>query len=405
MKRRSGWLSLVVGLSLVSLALAACGGGGSSGSNGDSIKVGMILSYTGNFATQAKDFENGFLAALDYRTKGTMTVNGHKIEILRGDDTGDPAVGTSKAKELLGQGAKVLAGPTNSTVALAVAQQAIQNQALYLGGTSGTADLVGMDDLVFATSGSSPAGSQLTKALLGDNPSGKTLAVVGQDYAYGQDFAAQLTTLVKPLGVTVKSFLLPQTTTDFTPLTLQLKQLHPDYLTTSWAGAGQDQLFNALGSQGITAQTTMFVGLLLRSSFAALADSLGAGVKDAVFTTNYFQGVTSNSQEQALEAYAKAHNHVIEYDDAVGWHAGEMLVHAIDKGGVSDTQAMAAALKDWTFEGPAGEVRIRGTDNQVTVPGFTVHLVKQADGSWFPLLVKGYAAKDMEPPVVRAIKK
>lgn len=60
---------LLVGAAAACLALTACSGSGSDDSaDGDTVKVGIIVSETGVFATQAKDFQNGFNAALDHLT-------------------------------------------------------------------------------------------------------------------------------------------------------------------------------------------------------------------------------------------------------------------------------------------------------------------------------------------------
>jgi branched-chain amino acid transport system substrate-binding protein len=398
----AGAAGLLVLTGCANHAPSAGGSGSSDAADGEPIKIGLIVSKTGNFAPQALDEINGVNAALDHLTKGTMTIDGHPIEITTGDDTGVPAVGTSVAKEMIADGVKIIIGPTSSAVAVPVAQLCVQNNVLYIGGTSGTTDLVGMSDLVFATSGSSPAGSQLTKAMLGDDLEGKTLVTVDQDYAYGQSIVAGLKALLEPEGVTVQSFLLPQNTTDFSGVALQIKQLHPDFLTSSWAGAGQNQLWSTFGSQGLTKMSTTFTGLLLRNSWAAIADALGEGLADAVFTLSYYGGMTDNEADKALQAYSKKHDHEIEYDDAVGWNGGAMIYRAIDKGG-SDPAKMAAALQDWSFEGPGGEVTIRGEDNQVTVPSATVHLKKDASGQYQPDLIKIYTAEDLTPPVVKAI--
>ena len=54
----------------------------SGSADGGALKVGMIVSETGVFTTQAKDFEIGFNAGLDYLTKGTNKVNGVKIKVI-----------------------------------------------------------------------------------------------------------------------------------------------------------------------------------------------------------------------------------------------------------------------------------------------------------------------------------
>lgn len=383
------------------LVLAACGGEGESDeASGETIKIGMIVSETGTFTTQAKDFDNGFRAALEHLTDGTMEVAGHKLEILKGDDAGEASVGTAKAKEFLGEGAQILTGPTDSAVATAVADQALQNNALYIAGTSGTTAFVGMDKRAFGTSGGSPAGQMILPHLMGGTE-GKTLATIDQDYAYGQSVVEALKGQLEPEGTTIESYLLPTSTTDFTPTMLKLKQSKPDFVLTSWAGPGSNQLLSALASQGILKDSTFLQFLLLSQGFAPIGEALGDAVDDAVFYASYFPGVTGNEADEALQAYSKEHDHKVEYDDAVGWNAAAMIIHAIEQGG-TDTDAMAEALQGHSFEGPAGTVTIRAEDNQVTVPQFTVRLV-ESDGEWSLEKVDEFTAEDLEPPVVNPL--
>ncbi|WP_172806272.1 substrate-binding domain-containing protein [Aeromicrobium choanae] len=366
------------------------------------MKVGIIVSETGVFSTQAKDFQNGFNAAIEHLTDGTGEVDGHKIEVMVGDDTGDAAVGTAKAKEFLGQGATILAGTTDSAVAVAVAEQAVQNNAMFIGGTAGTTAFVGMDKKVFGTAGSSPAGQMIVPKILGDDLKGKTLVTVDQDYAFGQTMAKAYKAQLEPLGVKVVSYLLPVSTSDFTPTMLKVEKDAPDFITTTWAGKGYNQLLGSLDSQGLLDDATFFKPLLLKSDWAPVGEALGDSVDNSTFYLSYFAGATGNEADEALQAYSKANDHAIEYDDAVGWHAGAMVVRAIQEGG-TDTEAMAEALQGHSFEGPAGEVIIRAEDNQVTVPQFTVRLVEK-DGEWGVEILDEFTAKELEPPVVNALK-
>ncbi|MGH1565288.1 ABC transporter substrate-binding protein [Mumia sp. DW29H23] len=393
----------LVGAAAACLALSACGGGGSDeGESGDTVTVGIVVSQTGVFATQAKDFENGFRAALDHLTDGTMTVDGHKIKILVGDDTGDVAVGTAKAKEFLGQGATILAGTTDSAVAVGVAEQAVQNNALFIGGTAGTTAFVGMDKKVFGTAGSSPAGQMIIPEIMGGDVDGKTLVTIDQDYAFGQTMAAAMKAQLEPMGVDVASYLLPVSTTDFTPTMLKVEKDAPDFITTTWAGKGFNQLLGSLDSQGLLDDAQFFKPLLLQEGWAPVGEALGDSVASSTFYLSYFAGATGNEADTALQAFSEEHDHTIEYDDAVGWHAGQMVVRAIEEGG-TDTDAMAGALQGYSFEGPAGEVLIRAEDNQVTVPQFTVRLVKK-DGAWGVERLESFTAEQLEPPVVNPLK-
>lgn len=331
-----------------------------------------------------------------------MTVDGHKIEILVGDDTGDAAVGTAKAKEFLGQGATILAGTTDSAVAVGVAEQAVQNNAMFIGGTAGTTAFVGMDKKVFGTAGSSPAGQMIIPEIMGGDVKGNTLVTIDQDYAFGQTMAAAMKAQFEPLGVNVDSYLLPVSTTDFTPTMLKVEKGAPDYITTTWAGKGFNQLLGSLDSQGLLSDAEFFKPLLLKDAWAPVGEALGDSVANSTFYLSYFAGATDNEADKTLQAYSEANDHTIEYDDAVGWHAGAMVVRAIEEGG-TDTEAMAEALQGYSFEGPAGTVLIRAEDNQVTVPQFTVRLVKEG-GEWGVEPLESFSAEQLEPPVVNPLK-
>src|SRR4030088_2645003 len=93
--------------------VAACGGGSSGSPGGDQsskspVKVGIVYSATGLLASYGAQYKDGFQIGLDYATGGTGTVNGHRIEVAWQDDGGEPAKAVSAAKDLIGQGYKIL---------------------------------------------------------------------------------------------------------------------------------------------------------------------------------------------------------------------------------------------------------------------------------------------------------
>ena len=88
--------------------------------------MGLVYSRTGLLADYGKQYRDGFMAGLDYATNGTGKVAGHRIEVTEQDDAGDPGKAVSAAKNLIGKGYKVLAGTTDSGVALQMAPLAAQ---------------------------------------------------------------------------------------------------------------------------------------------------------------------------------------------------------------------------------------------------------------------------------------
>ena len=73
-------------------------------------KVGVVYSRTGAFAAYGAEYIEGLKLGLQYATKGTNKVGGHPIALAIQDDATTPATGVSAAKDLIGQGYKILMG-------------------------------------------------------------------------------------------------------------------------------------------------------------------------------------------------------------------------------------------------------------------------------------------------------
>lgn len=165
---------------------AAGQAGGESGSGGDeTVKVGLVYSRTGLLAAYGKQYRDGFMAGLDHATKGTGKAGGHRIEVTEQDDAGDPGKAVSAAKNLIGKGYKVLAGTTDSGVALQMAPLAAQNKVLYVDGPAATDAVTGVNTYTFRSGRQSYQDILTAGTMLGD-PKGKKVTVLAQDSTFGQ---------------------------------------------------------------------------------------------------------------------------------------------------------------------------------------------------------------------------
>lgn len=385
-------------------ALTACAAGDSGSSSSDEVTVGVVTSVTGTFATQAVSFEDGFRAGLDYATDGTGEVDGKKVKVVVKNDNADPATGISATKELLGQGAKFITGPTSSAVAVPAAELSVQNGATFIGGASGTSELVGMDANVFEAGGGTVMSNQAILASLGDDTEGKTMVYVGQDYAYGQDAAKQLAAAGKRLGITVESILLPPSTQDFTPAMAKLANLEPDIVYVGWQGTGSSQLFAALADQNIFGSVQVTSPLTTRSAWPSFAEAAGDSLNDITLSSSYFEGAADgNDIEKAMIDYAKKSGTEVDYVHPIGFVAAQMVVRAIEESGGDLTQeAVSKALSGWEFESPIGPLTIRAEDHLITVPEYDFKLEKDG-ANWVPKKLAEYAGQDIQPPVEKKI--
>ncbi len=114
-----------------------------------SYNVGFVYPRTGLLGAYGAEEIEGFKYGLQYATKGTNKVNGKSINVTFVDDKGDAATGVSAAKDLIGQGYKILMGTGSSGVALQMAPLAAQNQVLYISGPAAADAITGVNKYTF----------------------------------------------------------------------------------------------------------------------------------------------------------------------------------------------------------------------------------------------------------------
>jgi len=358
-----------------------------SAADSSPVNVGLIYSKTGLLGGYGQQYADGFAAGLDYATHGTGIVAGRKIVVTERDDAGDPTKAVSAAKDLIGQGFKIIAGSTSSGVALQMAPLAQQNQVLFISGPAATDAVTGLNKYTFR-SGRQTYQDVATSVDVVGNVHGKKVLVVAQDSAFGQaNFKAVSAVLGDEKGATVSSLFIPLTANDFAPFAQKIKDEKPDLVFVAWAGPTGATLFKTLDDQGVFGVAKIVTGLADRSSYASFAPV----ESKLTFLSYYFYQAPKNRANDALVAALKKQGKVPDLFDPDGFDAALMIVHAIEKGG-DDVDKMIAALENWSFEGPKGNETVRGSDHAMLQPMYIAKL----SGSE-PVLLKTLDAAAVAP--------
>ncbi|MFG3530765.1 substrate-binding domain-containing protein [Streptomyces sp. NPDC047917] len=396
--RRS--LHAAVALSCAGLVLAGCtaaGKAGGSDSAGDAkdatVKVGLVYSRTGLLADYGKQYRDGFMAGLDHATKGTRKVAGHRIEVTEQDDAGDPGKAVSAAKSLIGKGYKVLAGTTDSGVALQMAPLAAQNKVLYISGPAATDAVTGINDYTFRSGRQSYQDILTAGTMLGE-ARGKKVTVLAQDSTFGQANVAAVKAVLGAEGAKVGSVLAPPGATDLTPFARQVKAGGPDLVFVAWAGSTAPALWTALDQQGVLEAGKVVTGLAGTASYPVFGD---AGSKVS-FLAHYFPGAGGGNavEKSMLDSVAKAGG-TPDLFTPDGFTAAQMVVRAVEEGGATDTAAMVKALEGWSFDGVKGKEQVRAEDHALVQPMFVAKLDGKGAGAR-PELVSTVPMDEVAPP-------
>jgi branched-chain amino acid transport system substrate-binding protein len=357
-----------------------------------SYNVGNVYSRTGLLAAYGAEYAEGLKYGLKYATKGTNKVNGKSINLTLVDDKTDPATAVSAAKDLIGQGYKIIGGSTSSGVALQVAPLAAQNQVLFISGPAASDAITGVNKYTFRSGRETLQDVQTVGSFL--KGSGRKVVVLDQDSVFGHGNYAAVKALVGSKGHTVSEVSVPLTATDFTPFAQQVKNANADLVFVAWAGSTAGAMWNALDQQGVFNGPDIVTGLAERATWS----SLGNVATKIHFLSHYVYNAPKNKVNDWLLAQMRKKSQVPDIFTPDGFNAAIMIVHAL-KVGDYNVDKMISALEGYRFLGPKGWNAVRPQDHALLQPMFRVQLVKGASGKLVPKILGTANSFQTAPPI------
>jgi branched-chain amino acid transport system substrate-binding protein len=383
--------ALVVVLALTLAAVAGTAGAGTRGADTTAaaapIKIGIVYSRTGLLSAYGAQYRQGLTLGLQYVTKGTNRINGRPVQVTYVDDAGDPAKAVTAARDLIGQGYKIIAGSTSSGAAVQVAPLAAQNRVLFISGPAASDAITGLNRYTFRAGRQSTQDVLASKGILG-NSTGRRVVVFAQDSVFGQGNVAAVRAILGGAGHTVSSILVPLSAQDFTPFAQRANQANPDLLFVAWAGTTAPAMWRALEQQGTIRGTTVATGLAERATWGSYVPGLN-------FLSHYVAEAPKNKVNTWLKLRMKRANQVPDIFTPDGFVTAQMIQRAVSRGG-DDVDRMISALEGWQFRAPKGTQRIRQSDHAMLQPMFQVR-TRQVNGKWRAVPVKTFPAGNMAP--------
>ncbi len=388
---RHRFTKVVLGVALFTLLAGTATVAARSHHASASYNIGFIYPRTGILGAYGAEELEGFKYGLQYATNGTGKVNGKTLNISYQDDQGVAATGVTEAKDLIGQGVKILMGTGSSGVAVQIAPLAAQNQVLYISGPAAADVITGINKYTFR------AGRQTTqdvldaKSFLGKT-TGKKVLVFDQDSVFGHGNYAAVKAYFT--GHTVSEISVPLTATDFTPFAQQAKNANADLVFVAWAGTTGGAMFKTLDQQGVYAGTPVVTGLAERATWAAFGDQ----ATKIHFLSHYVYTAPKNKVNDWLVQQLRKRGQVPDLFTPDGFVEAQMLVHALQKGDYN-VDNMISALEGWKFLAPKGFQAIRPQDHAMLQPMFRVALVLK-NGHLVANVLGTASTYDTAPPVV-----
>lgn len=340
----------------------------------DTIKIGVVDTYSGGAALQGMDNLNGLKMAVgEINAKGGVL--GKKIEIVTRDDKFSPSVGLSMAKELvLKEDVQVLVGTLNSPTALAISEFASKEKIPFLITGAKTEKLVGEkgNRYAFLVDESTEMVGRAVGSILSARPYTKYW-MAGDDFEFGHSLTDAVWNHIKE--VNPKAQLVGQTwwklgETDFGPYITQMMSAKPDFIIIGCSGATVIAFQKAAKATGLDKTIPFYQHTAIDT---VILRGVGPEGPEGVFGTASYMFYHPQTPENKafVQAYEKLYSKQPSQPSFYGYVAGQFIGKAFQKAGKVDKEKFVDALEGAVLETtPIGKLEMRACDHRTMLPTY-----------------------------------
>jgi branched-chain amino acid transport system substrate-binding protein len=367
MRKFSASLAAIAALALAGAAQAQ-----------DTVKIGLIMSYSGQFADPAAQMDNGI--KLFVKQHGD-TIAGKKIEFIRKDTGGpNPDVAKRLAQELVVRDkVDILAGFTLTPEALGAADISAEAKKLLVVMNAATSIITAKSPYIVRTSLTIP---QL------EHPFGqwafksgiKKVYTMVSDYGPGIDAETWFQRGFKEAGgEVVGSVRMPVANPDFSAFVQRAKDLNPEAIFIFIPGGAQPiAITKAFQERGFPADKILGQGEITMDDNAL--KSMGDAAVGIRTVFHYGWEHKSAANEAFVKAYRAEFNRSPDVFSIGAWDGMHLIYEALKKtGGKADGDSLITAAKGMKWESPRGPISI-DPDTRDVVQNVYVRKVERVGG-------------------------
>lgn len=330
------------------------------------IKIGFPVPISGPYSTEAQDqVRCAEIAIAMFNDAGGL--KGRKAELLVRDDKLNPGEAATRALELIEKDkVNFLCGSLSAAVQLSVNQVAKQRGVIYnsISQSDSINEISDFSKYTFHEA----LNPHMTAGAVGRYvfpKFGKRVAFLIADYAYGHEMARGFRRVGKEFGIEeVLEIKHPLGQTDFSTLFPRIQAARPDVLVVCNFGRDQLNTVKQATDFGLKQQMRIAFPVLLFSQRLAG----GAGPFEGVIGgANYYWGLEDKfpSAKRLNDAYRAKNNNAVPTDyGALGFAGIYALLEGVKKAGVTDPDAVIAALETLKYDAYKGEEYFRKCDHQ-----------------------------------------
>ena len=342
---------------VVAAAVLGLSAAGAAAQQAGPIKVGTVFPLSGGAGPNGKAVTDAIKVAAEMINKQGGLL-GRQLVVISKDDESTPAVGVSRANELIAEKVDVVIEAWNSPVTLAMQPVLARANVMDVTAVSKADPIVsgqGNPYAVRMNSSNGQDGAILARYMI-ETKGAKRIGFLTQNDAYGngaqQVIEAEMKKLGKPFEtVVVEQF--PFKQTDFRVQLANVANANPDVVVAINASesSGMPALIQQYRQAGIKAELIGAVGTILPTVFKVA----GAAVTGVVSADIYFPDLPpfdSIPENVAfVKAYKDAHGELPDKGAALGALALQVWAKAVEKTKSLERKTVAEAIRGKTIEG------------------------------------------------------
>jgi branched-chain amino acid transport system substrate-binding protein len=328
------------------------------------LKVGLMLPYTGTFASLGNAIENGFKL---YVAEQGGKIAGREVEFVKVDDESDPSKATDNVNKLVKRdNVDVLIGSVHSGVAMAMAKVAKDSGTLLIVPNAGADAVTGpmCATNIYRSSFSNwqpgyAMGEVMAKRGI------KKVATITWKYAAGDESVKGFKeAFEKGGGTVIKELSLPFPNVEFQALLTDIAASKPDAVFTFFAGGGAVKFVKDYAAAGLNKTIPLFgSGFLTEGTLEAQGSDA-----ENIFTALHYADSLNVAKDKTFRlAYAKTYKLQPDVYAVQGYDAAQILGIGLNavKGDVSKKAEFAKAVEAAKIDSPRGVFTLSKAHNPV----------------------------------------
>ena len=330
---------------------------GEEAASGEPIKIGLLVPYTGVYASLGEHLTKGMELYFD---EVDWKIEGRPIELIAEDTEADPQVALRLFRKLVDQDKiHILSGPISTAVAYALRDEVDSRGIPFLVSHAGGNDLTRSQrsDYIWRSSFSSWQIGYSLGEWAYHNVADEVM-VVSADYAFGHEVSSAFMEAFKKAGGKIVAEVYPPLgNNDYAPYLTEINNVKPKAVYSFFAGSDAVRYVQQYEQYGLKGKIPLIGAGWLTAEDVRPSQGLAAeGIITSIF---WDYSLDTPENKDFVQKYEQKYNERPSIESLEGYDAARVIVEALKAigGDTSDSKKIVEAISKVEFNSPRGPFR------------------------------------------------